>query len=103
MRMKRNWNCLDLIAKRPLFIVQSSYTKNFTLDMKNREFFDKEKEIEKIADVRRGVGEFGHPRTWGRGVKKRANFCGHPLWMAPNLLYSNSVQRESLKGQYFLR
>ena len=30
--------------------------------------------------------DFGHPRTRGEGVKKRANFCGRPLWMAPKVL-----------------
>ena len=30
------------------------------------------------------VSDFGHPRTRGEGGQKRANFCGRPLWMAPN-------------------
>ena len=30
------------------------------------------------------VGDFGHPGRGGEGGQKRANFCGRPLWMAPN-------------------
>jgi hypothetical protein len=45
MMMKRNWNRWDLVAKRTLFIVQSSNAKNFTLAMKNGSFFWQRKKV----------------------------------------------------------
>ena len=57
-------------------------------------------EIAKIFEMRTSGGGGssvisdtpGHPRTRGEGGggKKRANFCGRPLWMAPNMKTASS-------------
>ena len=37
------------------------------------------------------ASDFGHSRTRGGGGSKRANFCGRPLWMAPNVYNTDTM------------